>query len=200
MAAELLENLVQFADANHFKKTISKYPTSFSKRLFQKKYFLFKKYLTFHIRCWSAALRIVKQLTTDKMQIHEEHLWHLWKIFWMSIMAQVAVPKVSLTTSLKFLWKNSFREWKKLHFQEQSLTWILTLTDIHSMVINWQLKFNACRKMRKQYLTNMLNPYLLALLRLLLLNSKNGSFSCTVESSQLDFWTIINAFCTLNKF
>lgn len=58
------------------------------------------------------------------------------KIFWISIMAQVAVPKVSATTSLYFLRKNSFHEWRKLHFQEQSWTSILTLTDIHSKVIN----------------------------------------------------------------
>lgn len=99
-------------------------------------------------------------------------------------------------------------------FMRKQLTWVekasfsRTVLDLNSYSNrhpqqgnNWQLKFNACTKVRKQYLTNMLNPYLLALLRLLLFSSKNGiSFSCIVESSQLDFWTIINAFCVLNKF
>lgn len=64
MADELLGNLVQFVDANHFKKkpfqNIPPAPPRVSSKRQWKKYFIFKMYHTSHIRCW-IVLEIAKK-------------------------------------------------------------------------------------------------------------------------------------------
>jgi len=137
-----------------------------------KKYFLFKKYHTIHIRCWSQNSPAIHEQTKHGFMksvcgIPEKYSG---SALWLRWLCLGCLP-LSVST---FGRKNSIHEWKKLNFREQSLTFILTLTDIHSKVINGQPKLNACGKVRKQYLTDMLKPHLLALLRLLLLSSKNG--------------------------
>lgn len=125
---------MQITSRKLFQNILPPPPPRVSSKRQWKKYFIFKMYHTFCITCW-----IVPEIAKKSKSWQNIDSWGVSVASVKNILDQHFGSGGSAWGACHhqpqfFEGKNSFHEWKKLHFQEQSLTLMLTVTDIHSTV------------------------------------------------------------------